>query len=286
MTKLVLPFVETMITQSCNLSCAGCSNYSDLPHSGYLTWAEGSATIEPWLERVSIPDFGIIGGEPLMNPQVEQWLIGIRKLLPNSQIRFTTNGLLLHRYPDLLELLEQIGNCVFKITVHQSSPELENYIKQVLDTHTWTTVVEHGITRYKSNNGVRFQIKRPNIFYKTFQGNYEDMRPHANSPSDAFEVCTQQSCPLLYQGRLYKCSTSALLKDVLTRVRLENNPAWQPYVIPGLDSTCSETELISFINNFNQPHSICAMCPSAADSASRLDHFNTVATKKYIIQLQ
>ena len=50
MTKMVLPFIETMVTQACNLSCRGCSNYSDLaqqmfstfhphPHLGSYFWA-------------------------------------------------------------------------------------------------------------------------------------------------------------------------------------------------------------------------------------------------------
>lgn len=286
MTKPVLPFVETMITQACNLSCLGCSNYSDLVHNGYLTWAEGRESIEAWLERVDIPDFGIIGGEPLMNPQVEQWITGLRELMPNSQLRFTTNGLLLHKYPDLLDLLEQVGNCVFKITVHQSSPELENYIEQVLAARSWQSVVEYGITRYKSGNNVRFQIKRPDVFYKTFKGSYETMQPHNNDPQQAFDVCTQQTCPLLYRGKLYKCSTSGLLAEVLARVNLADNPQWNQYLVPGLAVDCSAKELDAFINNFNQPHAMCAMCPTANDLESRLDHTATVTTKKYIIQQQ
>ena len=43
--KPVLPFVEIMITQACNISCTGCTNYSDLVHKGYLTWEQGQAEI-------------------------------------------------------------------------------------------------------------------------------------------------------------------------------------------------------------------------------------------------
>ena len=96
--KQVLPFLETMITQTCQLSCLGCTNYSDLRHSGYIKWKDGKRDLEQWLERIDIPDFGIMGGEPLINPEVIQWLIGVRELMPDSQIRFTTNGLLkIHR---------------------------------------------------------------------------------------------------------------------------------------------------------------------------------------------
>ena len=110
--KLVLPFVETMITQACNISCEGCTNYSDLVHNGYQTWEQGRAELEPWLERLDIPDFGIIGGEPLMNPGVRRWITGVRDLLPRSQLRFTTNALLLERNFDIVDLLAGVGNCV------------------------------------------------------------------------------------------------------------------------------------------------------------------------------
>ena len=39
--KPTLPFLETMITQVCNLSCEGCTNYSDLEHKGYVKWKDG-----------------------------------------------------------------------------------------------------------------------------------------------------------------------------------------------------------------------------------------------------
>ena len=45
--KLTLPFLETMATQACNLSCEGCTNYSDLNHNGYITWADMKAQLRP-----------------------------------------------------------------------------------------------------------------------------------------------------------------------------------------------------------------------------------------------
>ena len=130
-----LPFLETMITQVCNLSCHGCTNYSDLSHKGYVTWEAGRQQLLPWLEKISIDDFGIMGGEPLINPEVSKWLLGVRNLLPASQIRFTTNGELLHKHFEILNLSHDIGNVVFKITVHRNSSELEEIIKKIFKTY-------------------------------------------------------------------------------------------------------------------------------------------------------
>ena len=48
MHKPVLPYLEMMTNQSCNLACYGCTNYSDLRHSGYVTWAQGKEQISNW----------------------------------------------------------------------------------------------------------------------------------------------------------------------------------------------------------------------------------------------
>ena len=228
MNRLTLPFLETMITQVCNLSCQGCTNYSDLKHTGYVLWEQGRSWLEPWTDLLDIPDFGIMGGEPLINPEVEYWLTGTRELLPNAQLRFTTNGMLLHKWPDLLKVLHDIGNCIFKISVHVEDKMLEDAIEQIFSQYAWKEVTEYGIRRWKTTRGLRFQINRPLQFLKTYQGTYADMLPHHSNPQEAFNLCVQKTCPLLYKDRIYKCSTSALLLDTLNKFDRPNWNQWEP----------------------------------------------------------
>jgi MoaA/NifB/PqqE/SkfB family radical SAM enzyme len=280
--KPVLPFVEMMVTQACNLSCAGCTNYSDLVHNGYLTWEQGRAQLEPWLQRVDIPDFGIMGGEPLMNPRIRDWIYGLRQIMPDSQIRFNTNGLLLEKNFDVVDLFHKIGNCVFKITVHEHNEELEQVIQRVYNQFHWESVVEFGISRLKTSNNMRFQVRRPDTFYKTFVGTYENMQPHNNNPQDAFAICCQKTCPLIYDGKMYKCSTAGLLQSTLEKVGYPNKELWEPYLVNGLDSNCSDQDLDKFLKNFGKSNSVCRMCPTLADTQSILVHLDHVGRKKYV----
>lgn len=277
MPKPTLPFLETMVTQVCNLACEGCTNYSDQRHSGYVTWAQGQADLEPWIKRLDIPDFGIMGGEPLINPEIESWLLGVRKLLPSSQIRFTTNGLLLHKWPNLVPLLHNIGNCVFKITVHVNDWSLENTIKEIFSQYTWKPVTEYGISRWRTTNNLTFQINRPTHFLKTFQGPYHDMMPFDSDPRAAFDACVQKTCPLLYQGKIYKCSTSALLQDTLDRYRQPNWNRWKQFVESGITTDSSQADIEQFINNFGKPHAQCRQCPTSQQPS--LNHAVTVFKK-------
>lgn len=274
--KPVLPFLETMITQVCNLSCAGCTNYSDLDHKGYVRWDDGKQQLESWLERLDIPDFGIMGGEPLINPQWRRWLYGVRELLPTSQIRFTTNGLLLRKYPDIIDEMTEVGNVVFKITAHTA--DADDFIEQALSTHQFKQVNEYGIQRWRGANNIRFQVNRPERFVKTFQGTYATMTPHHSVPELAFDNCCQQTCPLLYNGRIYKCSTAGLLRDTLNRFN-RSLEEWQDYLHDGIGTDSSDLAVEQFIANFGRPATICGQCPTAEDTASVIIHADTVLYK-------
>jgi hypothetical protein len=278
--KLVLPFVETMVTQACNLSCYGCTNYSDLKHQGYVTWNQGREQITPWLSRLEISDFGLIGGEPLINPEIRRWVTGIRELLPHAHLRFTTNGLLLEKHFDVVKLLSEIGNCVLKVSVHTPSMEVEQVISRILKEFNWRPIFKYGIHHYQTTNDFRFQVRRPDIFLKTYLGNYNNMRPHNSDPEKAFEMCCQQTCPLLNQGKLYKCSTTGLLKSTLERFNWPNRNEWEPYLVEGLTPQCGDDELSEFLKNFGNPAEICGQCPTKLDIGSTLNHVKFVRNKK------
>jgi len=268
-----------MITQACNLACLGCTNYSDLTHRGYVSWSQGSIWLEAWLERMDIPDFGIIGGEPLINPQWRDWIMGVRSLMPTAQIRLTTNGLLLHQYPDIIDTLIDIGNVSFKISVHVQDAALEDFINDIMQRYQWQPVIEHGISRFSTHNRVRLHIKRPDTFVKTYRNHYADMMPWHSDPDEAFACCVQQTCPLLHQGKIYKCSTSGLLSDVLARFGNPNLDQWHQYLEPGIAADCTDSILRKFIDNFGRPHAQCGQCPSAQHKDAHLDHLTWVTQK-------
>lgn len=278
MTKLQLPFVEMMVTQFCNLSCVGCSNYADLKHTGYVPWQAGRQEIESWLPRLDIKEFGIMGGEPLINPELKSWIRGLRELLPDSPIRFSTNGELLDKHLDVVETAHEVGNFVFKITVHQHSERVEAVIAKIFSMYKWEPVREHGINRYQTTRGLRFQINRPQTFIKTYRNDYANMQPFDSNPVDSFAICIQQTCPLMLGGRMYKCSTLGGLEDTLKRFGV-TDPAWQPYVGQYITPDSSDTDIQSFLANFGQPNRVCRMCPTAQDPESAILHYNNVLTK-------
>lgn len=274
-----LEFLEIMLIRTCNLSCEGCTTFSDLKYQGYTTWQQGREWLEPWAKRIDLEGVGVMGGEPLINPEIRDWLIGLRQLLPGAQIRFVTNGLLLDRHWDIVDLLHRLGNSTLKISQHVDTPELTAVIQRIQNSYNWQPVQEYGIDRWLTTNQFRFQIAEPKTFLKTFRNDYANMAPHDNNPAQAFEMCVQKRCPLLYNGRLYKCGTVGLTPDLLDRYNRPNWAQWQPYLVPGLEPDCSDQDLAQFVQNFGRPHSVCRQCPSSNDLGSFVDHTKTVVFK-------
>lgn len=279
MVKPTIPYTEIMITRVCNLSCAGCSTYSDLPHKGYVTWEQGRQEIEPWLNRVQFDHFGLMGGEPLINPQIQQWLLGLRKLMPHSTIRMATNGLLLSKNLNVLDLLNDIGNVIFKITVHVDDPELQDSIDFVKSKFDWQPVYEYGIHRWTAGNNLRLQINRPSRFFMTHQNAYPDAAPYDSDYTEAFAVCHQKLCPLLYKGRIYKCSTSGLMKDTLEQFSFPHYDAWSKFwnheTNGSITVDSTDDEIQAFVDNISKPHWICQQCPTRK-TIVKIDHLSSV----------
>lgn len=105
------------------------------------------------------------------------------------------------------------------------------------------------------------------------------MEPWNSVPAQAFDRCIQQTCPLLYNGAIYKCSTSALLQPVLERHGISTENKWQQYIPKPLAANCTPEELELFIANFGKSHPICGQCPDSNSQESVLIHNITVKQK-------
>jgi len=173
-----------------------------------------------------------------------------------------------------------LGNTVFKISNHfEKNKTVEDAIERIFNSWNWEPVEEFGIKRWKQENGFRFQVSSTDTFIKTFQGSYENMEPHNNNPAEAFDLCVQKKCPMLLDGKMYKCGTLALMPELLERFNWPNKDKWNPYIIDGIDVNCNEKELENFVNNFGKPHKLCSQCPSKKDIDSIIDHKKNVKFK-------
>ena len=92
-----LPYVEYHVADHCNLNCKGCVHFSPLVNDKvFPTFTEVKSDLQHLSRLVPYIDtIRILGGEPLLNPELPQYMQMTREIYPYAKISVVTNGLLL-----------------------------------------------------------------------------------------------------------------------------------------------------------------------------------------------
>jgi len=93
--------VEIHVVEHCNLNCSGCNHFSSLAKEEYLLPEQFEKDIKR-LAELSQKYFAvkILGGEPLLHPNITAFFDIARKYFPSIPVQITTNGILLLKQPD------------------------------------------------------------------------------------------------------------------------------------------------------------------------------------------
>lgn len=106
----------TVFTSGCNFRCPFCHNASLVTGSGEsISEDDFFAFLES--RRGRLDGVAVSGGEPLMNPELEDFLRRVRRL--GFLIKIDTNG----SFPDRLKRLSEEGLCDYAAMDIKSSPE-------------------------------------------------------------------------------------------------------------------------------------------------------------------
>ena len=107
--SLSLPFFLYEIVHHCNLNCKWCDHCSPIADEEYVTVEQFTKDLELVNDKFSDVFFvAIMGGEPLMHPNLDLIIKSARNILPKSSIKIYTNGLLLSSFKkDFWHLLRQ-----------------------------------------------------------------------------------------------------------------------------------------------------------------------------------
>jgi organic radical activating enzyme len=126
-----LKYSEIYITNVCNLNCSNCNRFNNFAFSGHERWDDFQSLYEQWAQKIDIDWIGILGGEPLLNPDFMLWYDGILRLWPNSKVSVVTNGSQLSKWPGLYDLLLTYKDRAWlEITGHNNS-EMANLCRNL-----------------------------------------------------------------------------------------------------------------------------------------------------------
>lgn len=134
---------EIHLVDNCNLNCAGCSHFSPLAEPNELT----PETYEDNLKKISqnvldkMTSIRLLGGEPLLNKDINEIIKISRKYFKNAYITIITNGILLRRMSDLFYDTCKDNNVAITITyygLNLNYDDLYQFIKDKgLDVYFW-----------------------------------------------------------------------------------------------------------------------------------------------------
>lgn len=129
--RMTTLYVEIQLCDRCNLDCAYCSHLS--PVSKPVTISLDTLEAECHrLARVGVDEVNLMGGEPLLHPQVCEAIKLTRSILPDIKLIVSTNGLLLPRMgKDFWQCCRE-NHVVLRITPYPKSENgTWNYFKYV-----------------------------------------------------------------------------------------------------------------------------------------------------------
>lgn len=92
-------YVVLNILNHCNLRCKGCDHFACIAEPYFVSYESVKKEVERLSEITCghITKIGIMGGEPLLHPDLLKILKSVRYFFPNTILRLTSNGILLNQ---------------------------------------------------------------------------------------------------------------------------------------------------------------------------------------------
>jgi organic radical activating enzyme len=242
--KLLIPSVEFFMTDTCNLRCDNCSASSPYMSDANLPDLDNFVESLSFLSRIARCDeIRFLGGEPLLNKNICEFLRAARESGVFRNIRVITNGLLLSRMSEeFWQLADIVRISVYPATVDLlTGAKLESFEASAL------------------RHGTKLDVVRDTHFMKaTSDTRIED----PETVQRIFSNCGEAhgwSCHLLHRNRLYRCSRVHTLDRYLNRlgVEHENFSDLDGLILDGRDSLF--TELKNYLKS-TRPLKACSFC--------------------------
>jgi len=275
--RILIDRLEFYITNVCNLTCSGCNRYNNYKFAGHWTWADAEPVLNRWAEKIDIQHPVILGGEPLLNPDIVAWINGIRRLWPHrSGVQVQSNGTRLDLIRGLYDVIDHDNWIGISLHGMEHKEPLFARIRNFL---------KHPIVETEDPNhpiGSRWQFVDVNKKYihvwanDTFvQSNIVEQANggfglyHSN-PDLAHENCTYRRFKNYHmiRGQIYKCGPVALMAEFDDQHQFDIGDEDRAIIhAPGRGLGIDEwdTRGAEFLANIDQVIPQCKFCPETYD---------------------
>lgn len=181
-----LETMEIHVAEHCNLNCKNCSMFCGLVETCdfpcYQEFEEGIKQLKNFFPHIK--KFRIIGGEPLLNPELDKYICLIRNVYPYTDIRLISNGILVTKMSD--QLIQTIidNDVTFIVTQYIS-------LKHSIDE----------INRFLSKTGIRYIVTEAVLEFQKIYNALGD----SDIDENFYRCHWKGSCATMYGTKIATC---------------------------------------------------------------------------------
>ncbi len=95
--RFILSYFCTPLVWHCNLNCRYCDHFSPIAEKKFFAIKKLKKDFKRIDKFFDIKSIGLMGGEPLLHPQISEILEMTRKIFPSAYLMIFTNGILLDK---------------------------------------------------------------------------------------------------------------------------------------------------------------------------------------------
>ncbi len=232
---------ELHVAEHCNLKCANCCNMSPLVAERTLSVADVEGFVTRMASVLHADVIKIMGGEPLLHPELPAVLRVLRASGIADRVRLFTNGLLLAGMPeDFWEALDELT--------------ISNYVSAPVKPAVLAMVR----ARSRRHDFV-LNVKPVDEFTQVLSPRYQ---ADDAAVAQTFQRCwLRHRCLVVRDRRFYMCTRAAYADDFLHRVEHEAPPVPLDRSGDGvsIDAPDLAAVLASYLNR-EQPLGACRYC--------------------------
>lgn len=231
---------EVALAEHCNLRCAGCDHFSPIAEPEFADIKEFERDLSRLSELFNgqAQEIHLLGGEPLLNPDIVLFLQAARKSFSQSVIDITTNGLLLKQMSEEFWTACRENKIVIRPTKYPVSLDYDALEK---------LAAEHNVEYHYFSNTANV-IKTLNKYPLDINGMQDARR--------SFRLCYRANkCIYLQHGRLYTCTVAPTIRHLNKRFGLKLMESPENSI--DIYSAKSAQEIVEFLA---RPIPFCKYC--------------------------
>lgn len=234
--KPVLRYVELHLVDFCNLNCKGCTHFSNIcknSSEAIVNVESLKKQLEQLKKLVDVSVIRLMGGEPLLHPELDKILPIVRRIFPKARIFLVTNALLLTKLnKSVLKIIRD--NDIF-INISLYEPTVEKYmdIKKFLDSNSII---------YFWGNGEK-EIDEQQII-RNF---HKCLSTKANNIVNSVD-CYNKYCWFLRNGKISKCGYPLLIHILNSEFSVDFHISDQDMI--DIFECNDGWKIVEFLNNF------------------------------------